>query len=87
MKIALYIEDGREQIVLTPNGKTEKDILAKLHDRSREMSIRRGSFYHCQGGWVRQGSGDDSTMIVLDEKTLDQTDNPLPFIESGTPHL
>ena len=30
MKIALYIEDGLEQIVLTPEGDTEKAILGKL---------------------------------------------------------
>lgn len=79
MKIALYIEDGLEQIVLTPESKVEKDILEKLHDGSREFSLKRGSFYHCQGGWQRytqawETSGfyspserrdDDSTMLVL----------------------
>lgn len=71
MKIALYIADGVEQIVLTPEGKTEKDILGKLHDGSRSLSIKRGSFYECRGGWVRQSTNDDdSTMIVL------RPDNP-----------
>lgn len=78
MKIALYIEDGLEQIVLTPESDTEKDILGKLHDGSRELSIKKGSFYECRGGWMRHqmhevvygyGSsnetGDNSTMIVL----------------------
>ena len=66
MKIALYIEDGLEQIVLTPEGKVEKDILAKLRDGSRELSIVSGSFFECRGGWVRHGeSRDESTMIVL----------------------
>lgn len=66
MKIALYIEDGLEQIVLTPESDTEKDILGKLHDGSRELSIKKGSFYECRGGWMRNGvSGDPSTMIVL----------------------
>lgn len=65
MKIALYIEDGLEQIVLTPVGDTEKSILGKLHDGSRALEIRRGSFYECVGGWVRQGQTKDSTMIVL----------------------
>lgn len=68
MKIALYIEDGREQIVLTPQTKTEAALLDKLHDGSREMSIKRGQFYSCQGGWTRHGpsDGDMSTIIVLD---------------------
>jgi hypothetical protein len=65
MKIALYIQDGLEQIVLTPEGKVETDILAKLHDGTRTLSIKRGSFYECQGGYIRQNSDDKSTMIVL----------------------
>lgn len=79
MKIALYIEDGLEQIVLTPESETEKGILDKIHDGSREMSIKRGEFYACQGGWTRwkkkypspYGSDeptDESTMIVLARK-------------------
>lgn len=77
MKIALYIEDGREQIVLTPETKTERSILDKLHEGQRQLSVRRGAFYGCQGGWTRHarslGSAylpdrteDESTMLVLD---------------------
>jgi hypothetical protein len=78
MKIALYIEDGREQIVLTPESKTEKTLLGRLHDGTRIMSIKQGAFYGCQGGWTRfrteyPGMGPDyredhSTMLVLDRK-------------------
>lgn len=68
MKIALYIEDGREQIVLTPTSDTEKAILAKLHDGSRVANIYRGTFYGCVGGWTRKGESDDSTIIVLAER-------------------
>lgn len=76
MKIALYIEDGLEQIVLTPESDTEKGILGKLSDGSRGLSIKRGSFFKCQGGWMRYAQpwrgtydtndrDDESTMIVL----------------------
>jgi len=76
MKIALYIEQGLEQIVLTPEGDTEKALLGKLHDGSRELSILRGSFYACAGGWVRHARNDDnSTMIVL---------RPTPPVEAPT---
>lgn len=70
MKIALYIEDGLEQIVLTAQSETEKNILAKLHDDSRAMSLKRGGFYACQGGWTRQrdSAADDSTIIVLRQR-------------------
>lgn len=68
MKIALYIEHGVEQIVLTPETDTEKGIVGKLHDDSRALTIRQGSFYECQGGFVRQSREDRSTIIVLRSK-------------------
>ena len=80
MKIALYIEDGLEQIVLTPETETENGILGKLKDESRSLEIKQGSFYECRGGYMRyeafwrndtygSGSGGDkSTMIVLRPK-------------------
>lgn len=77
MKIALYIEDGLEQIVLTPESETERGIIGKMHDGSRSLSIKSGQFYACVGGWVRQRdysgalSQTDSTMIVL--RTLVET--------------
>lgn len=80
MKIALYIEDGLEQIVLTPETDTEKSILAKLTSDSRDMTIKHGSFYDTQGGWKRhqesyfdafggERQSDDSTMLILRAKS------------------
>lgn len=71
MKIALYIEDGLEQIVLTPATEHERGILGKLTYGTRELTIKQGGFYACQGGWTRHlGNGDEdrSTIIVLREK-------------------
>lgn len=75
MKIALYIKDGLEQIVLTPETDREKTILEGLNDESRTLEIRRGEFYGVRGGWTRWKTpetyfdgprgGDVSTMIVL----------------------
>ncbi len=67
MKIALYIEDGLEQIVLTPQSDAEKRILAKMHDDRRKLDLFRGSFFECRAGFVRQGTSDEyeSTIIVL----------------------
>lgn len=87
MKIALYIEDGLEQIVLTPESDTEKQILEKLSDASRTMEIKRGSFYSCKGGWVRyrqpwrgiydeRDKDDESTMIVLRPFTPERPPEP-----------
>jgi hypothetical protein len=86
MKIALYIEDGLEQIVLTPTSDTEKAILEKIHDGSRQLSLKRGEFYGCRGGWTRQkkqyyspyGSdepNDESTMIILTPAAPVSTDD------------
>ena len=79
MKIALYIEEGLEQITLTPSTDAEKAILDRLHDGQRELSIKRGAFYECQGGWVRHGSRGDyqSTMLVLRPVTHDHTGETL----------
>jgi hypothetical protein len=55
MKTAFYIEDGLEQIVLTPETEYEKKLLSLLHDQSRIVAIKRGSFYQTRGDWVRQG--------------------------------
>lgn len=68
MKIAFYVEDGLEQIVLTPEGDLEKDILGKIQDADREMTIHTGSFYECRGGFVRQANSDTSTIIVMRKK-------------------
>lgn len=90
MKIALYIEDGYEQIVLTPETPTEKSIVGKLLDGSRQTRIYRGSFYHCQGGWLRHKEihgawdrydkqpADESVMIVLEPIKEDTPPTPAP---------
>ncbi len=87
MKIALYIEDGLEQLVLTPESSHEKALLGKLGDPSRVMEIKRGSFYETQGGWTRyaisyrspygEDKNDESTMIVL-RKPAPKPETELP---------
>lgn len=80
MKIALYIEDGWEQLILTPESPHEKSLLGKMHDGTRELTLKRGEFYHCQGGWYRHGSSDESTFVILRPKILDAA-----LSESKTP--
>ena len=67
MKTAIYIEDGVFQIVLTPETEFEKETLGRIPAR-KDIVVLRGSFYECQGGWVRQGLNDDSTIFVFREK-------------------
>jgi hypothetical protein len=93
MKIALYIEDGLEQIVLTPTSDTEKAILEKIHDGSRQLSLKRGEFYGCRGGWMRQRKrypnygglsgdepNDESTMIILTPMAVKEAASELPLV-------
>ena len=71
MKVGLFIEEGRRQIVLTPESDTEKDICKLFKDRSSDLKVYEGGFYQCQGGWtrMRQDSNEnDSYIIVLDDK-------------------
>lgn len=65
MKIALYIEDGLEQIVLTPESKHETNLLALLANGKRTVEFKQGRFFENQAGWVRHTNEATSTMIVL----------------------
>jgi hypothetical protein len=70
MKTAIYIEDGRLQVVITPESEFDKKALSTLENRPLEAQIFSGSFYDCRGGWVRQSayqanySGGDRSLIV-----------------------
>lgn len=63
MKTAIYIEDGRTQLVLTPENDWEKSVVSAIELGSQNVSIQRGSFYECRGGWVRESSGQESLII------------------------
>lgn len=56
MKTAIYIEDGKVQLVLTPEGEFEKNAISGFMDKPLDVKIFSGSFYDCRGGWVRQTS-------------------------------
>lgn len=68
MKIALYVEDGRQQLVLTPESETEKTLLGLLGHDTQTLKVQafRGGFYRCEGGWTREGRESHSTIIVLE---------------------
>ena len=77
MKTAIYIEDGREQIVLTPETVLEKSVLEKMKARLPEVSFFSGSFYNTRGGYIRHGyyyencttSQDDTSLMILLDHT------------------
>lgn len=63
MRIALLINDSLQQIVLTPENDTEKNLLQAM--AGKEIEVNWGSFYECQGGWMREGGDTDSAILVL----------------------
>ncbi len=68
MKTAIYIEDGRTQLVLTPESDFEKGVVEKVSKGEHDIKIYTGSFYDCEGGWGRHGSDDESLIFVMDIK-------------------
>lgn len=80
MKTTIIIKNNFKEIVLTPEDETEKeaiDLIVKkdysvgvgVPDRLvKGLKAYRGEFYHCEGGWMREGSGDDSLILVFDDK-------------------
>jgi len=72
MKVAIYIEDGLTQLVLSPESDFEKGVISKVEKGEQDVKIYTGGFYYCQGGWVRQrearqgyGSPDDGSLIIV----------------------
>ena len=65
MKTAIYIEDGIVQLVLTPESEFEKNALTSFQSKPLEVEIFNGSFYDCQGGWIRQR--EQSTLSYTDQ--------------------
>lgn len=53
MKTALYLEDGILQLVITPETEFERDSIDNFSDEKLKVEIMAGSFYACQGGWIR----------------------------------
>lgn len=82
LKTAIYIEDGLTQFVLTAETDIDKKVLEQLRS-GQDVQTYPGSFYNCQGGWVRQqdarGNGwgyrseyrDESLIFVMRPKKVE----------------
>lgn len=78
MTAAIFIKDGTTQLVLTPETEWEKRVVAVLSDGEHKLSVMRGSFYECRGGWVRFSGNsafdrqpDDASLILRVDKLPD----------------
>jgi hypothetical protein len=72
LKTAIYIEDGDVQLVLTPENEWEKNSLNSFGDEM-SVTVMRGQFYGCRGGWHRQsseyGNDGENSLILRVKKT------------------
>ena len=82
MKTAIYVESGITQLVFTPETTFETEVVNRIvrehdldvfdktvwetSDKIGTVHLLYGEFYHCQGGYVKQGAGADSLIIRLD---------------------
>ena len=70
MKVSILIEEGIQQIVLTPQNDYEKRILKTIEGKDNEVSFKSGRFYQCQGGYVTNHNHPytEDMMIVIKKK-------------------
>lgn len=71
MKVAIYIVDGTTQLVLTPDGAWEKNVIKEFGQGHEAVKIMKGSFYECAGnnlgGWYREGGTEESLILRIDD--------------------
>lgn len=66
MKTAIFLKDGYTQVILTPETEWEKTALDAIEASNGDLSVKRGEFYACQGGYIRQSEhrADDLMLIT-----------------------
>jgi len=64
MKTAIYMEDGLLQLVVTPETEFEKKAIKVFGEKPMDAKVYSGSFYACQGGWVRQSWVSEDSLLL-----------------------
>ena len=76
MKTAVYIEENKQQIVLTPENKYEVQVLKSIKNRHNQVDFYYGSFSTCYGGYIRrynQGEmNEDSLMMFIKQIEVEE---------------
>jgi len=73
MKTAIFINEDRTQVVLTPENEWERKIVKMLTKQKKDLKIYEAQFTEVQGGWTKyesqgyRGKENDSLIIVLDK--------------------
>lgn len=69
MRIAFYCDNNKKEIILTPEDNNERLLLDQIKVGQQRMNIYKGGFYLCNGGWMREGTGErESIIFVIKEK-------------------
>lgn len=74
MKIAIYIEDGLSQLVLTPQTKYEEAIIKTIRRGDQNVTISSGSFYEARmndDSYIKKSEySDDESLIIVTKLDL-----------------
>lgn len=74
MKVAIYVNEGTTQVVLTPENEWEKNAL-KMLNAGKVVQSFWGAFYECQGGWWRENPNRETSLIFRVDKAIEQVDS------------
>lgn len=68
MKTLLITEENRKEIIFSPETKFEESLVKMFGEGTKEAQIYLGEYYHCQGGWTKEGGSKNSLIVVFDKK-------------------
>lgn len=66
MKVAIYLADGVEQIILTPERPMERVMLDRLFEAPRNIRHIRGDFEMTGDGYARKAGTNNSLIFVVE---------------------
>lgn len=76
MKTAIFIREGRTQVVLTPENEWEEKVCEMVAEGKKDLNLYFSQFTDVRGGWSMQsekdyrGQSNNSLIIVLDKKEV-----------------
>lgn len=70
MKVAIYIEDGDTQLVLTPENDWEKSAIKNICEGGATAEIMTGEFYENRAGYHRQGTSERSLILRVRQEAV-----------------
>jgi hypothetical protein len=83
MRFNVIIEKERKQITIIPEDEGDMVVIKILRALPRDTKITThfGLYVNTEGGWIREGAGQDAFMIVFDPPDPDVKPVPMPIHE------